>query len=309
MKMAVIGGAGLLGSTTAFCVGYRNLVDEIKLIDIRDNMVASHCMDMTQAFLPFGKTKVAKATYADIGDCDFILCAASVPEGKVKDRADILGANIKLMIPICENIRTYGKKDAVVLISAAPIDVWAYVFWKLIGGEASRFIGFSVNDALRLKWALELVTGKEYEKLDACVIGEHGGDGQVRLYDQIKYDGKPLKLTDAELRQVEDLTANWFKEWQALECGRTTGWTSAVMMTKMIEAMINESDEVIPVSTPLVSEFGYEEVAMGMPCLLGRRGVRKVVDPELTEAQKAQMDRTALKLKGQIAQVPMGSNV
>ena len=305
MKMAVIGGAGLLGSTTAFCVGYKHLVEEIKLIDIRDNMVASHCMDMTQAFLPFGKTKVTKASYEDIGDCDFIICAASVPEGKVKDRADILGENIKLMIPICENIKKYGRQDAVVLISAAPIDVWAYVFWKLIGWQPNQFIGFSVNDALRLKWALELVTGKEYEKLDACVIGEHGGDGQVRLYDQIKYDGQPLALSKEELTQVESMTANWFKEWQALECGRTTGWTSAVMMTKMIEAMINESNEVIPASTPLVSEFGYPDVAMGMPCLLGRCGVRKVVDPELTEAQKAQMDRTAAKLKGQIAQVPM----
>lgn len=305
MKLAIIGGAGLLGSTTAFCVGYRNLVEEIKLIDIKENMVASHAMDMGQAFLPFGKTKVTKAGYEDIGDCDIILCAASVPEGKVKDRADILGANIKLMIPICQNIKTYGKKDAIVLISAAPIDVWAYVFWKLIGWPANQFIGFSVNDALRLKWALEIVTGKEFEKLDASVIGEHGGDGQVRLYDQIQYDGKPLILSEEEHQKVEDLTANWFKEWQALECGRTTGWTSAVMMTKMIEAMIWESDEIIPASTPLVSEFGYQDVAMGMPCILGRCGVRKVVDPKLTEMQKKQMERTAEKLRGQIGQVPL----
>ena len=209
------------------------------------------------------------------------------------------------MIPICENIKKYGKKDAVVLISAAPIDVWAYAFWKLIGWDASQFIGFSVNDALRLKWAIELATGKEYEKLDAMVIGEHGGDGQVRLYDQIKYDGSPLILTEEEHKEVEELTANWFKEWQALESGRTTGWTSAVMMTKMIEMMVTESDEVIPASTPLVSEFGYENVAMGMPCILGKHGVRKVVDPMLTDAQKAQMDRTADKLRGQIAQVPL----
>lgn len=305
MKMAVIGGAGLLGSTTAFCVGYRHLVDEIKLIDIRENMVASHSMDMTQAFLPFGKTKVVPATYEDIGDCEIILCAASVPEGKVKDRADILGANIKLMIPICENLKKYGNPEAVVLISAAPIDVWAYAFWKLIGWKPNQFIGFSVNDALRLKWALEIATGKDYEKFDAMVIGEHGGDGQVRLYDHIRYEGEPFVLTDEEQRKTEDLTANWFREWQALECGRTTGWTSAVMMTKMIEMMINESDEVIPASTPLVSAFGYEGVAMGMPCLLGRNGVREVIDPKLNENEKQQMERTARKLRGQIAQVPL----
>lgn len=305
MKLAVIGGAGLLGSTTAFCVGYRNLAEEIKLIDVKENMAASHAMDMNQAFLPVSKTKVTVAQYEDIGDCDIILVVASVPEGKVKDRADILGANIKLMLPICENIKKYGKKDAVVLVSAAPIDVWAYAFWKLIGWNPSQFIGFGVNDTVRLKWAVELATGKEYDKLDAMVLGEHGGDGQVRLYDQIKYDGKPLKLTGEEHEKVEELTANWFKEWQALESGRTTGWTSAVMMTKMIEAMVTESDEVIPSSTPLVSQLGYEDVAMGAPCLLGRCGVRKVIDPQLTEQQKQQMTRTMEKLKGQIAQVPL----
>ena len=305
MKLAVIGGAGGLGATTAFCCGYKHLVDEIKLIDIKENMVKSHAMDMGQAFLPFGKTKVSAADYPDIGDCEIILCCASMPEGKVKDRADILGANIKIMLPICENIKKYGNPNAAVIITGAPIDVWAYCFWKLIGWKPSQFLGFSVNDALRLKWAIEKATGKEYEKLDATVLGEHGGDGQVRMYDQIKYDGEPLVLTDQEFAAVEGATANWFKEWQALEAGRTTSWTSAVMLTKMIEMIIEESDESIPASTPLVSEFGYEGVSMGMPVKLGRGGVTEVLDPGFTEGQKAQMERTANKLRGQIAQVPL----
>lgn len=305
MKLAVIGGAGGLGATTAFCCGYKHLVDEIKLIDIKENMVKSHAMDMGQAFLPFGKTKVSAADYPDISDCEIILCCASMPEGKVKDRADILGANIKIMLPICENIKKYGHPNATVIITGAPIDVWAYCFWKLIGWKPSQFIGFSVNDALRLKWAIEKATGKEYEKLDATVLGEHGGDGQVRMYDQIKYDGEPLVLSDEEFDAVESATANWFKEWQALEAGRTTSWTSAVMLTKMIEMIIDESDEVIPASTPLVSEYGFEGVSMGMPVKLGYGGVTAVVDPGFTEDQFAKMGRTAEKLRGQIAQVPL----
>ena len=305
MKLAIIGGAGALGSTTAFCVGYRHLLDEIKLIDIKENMVQSHAMDLSQAFLPFGKTKVTKADYPDIADCEIILCAASMPEGKVKDRADILGANIPLMLSITKNLREYGNPNAVVIITGAPIDVWAYCFWKLIGWNRSQFIGFSVNDALRLKWAIEKVTGKNYEELDAMVLGEHGGDGQVRLYDQIRYQGEPLVLTAEEYDAVESATANWFKEWQALESGRTTGWTSAVMLTEMIRMIIEDGEEVIPASTPIAADFGFENCALGMPCKLGRCGVKEVVDPELTEAQYAKMQRTAEKLRGQIAQVPL----
>lgn len=305
MKVAIIGGYGGLGSTTAFCLGYHNVVDEIKLLGRRQNMLKSHAVDMGQAFLPVGKTKVTPADYPDIRDCDIILCCASVPEGKVKDRSDIFGANIEVMVPICEKIRQYGNPNAAVIISSAPIDVWAYCFWKLIGWKPNQFLGFCVNDELRFKWAIEQVTGKAFEKLDATVIGEHGGDGMVRLYDQIRYDGRPFALTAEERAKVEALTTNWFQEWQALEAGRTTTWTSGVMLSRMVQLMVEESDEIIPASTPLASVFGFEGVAMGMPCRLGKGGVREVVDPHFTEDQLRQLAHTTAKLKGQIAQVPM----
>lgn len=77
------------------------------------------------------------------------------------------------------------------------------------------------------------------------------------------------------------------------------------MLTEMIRAISHESNEVIPASTPLVRELGYEGIAMGVPCILGKCGVRKVVDPILTDEQKKQMERTMNKLKGQLAQVPL----
>ena len=127
----------------------------------------------------------------------------------------------------------------------------------------------------------------------------------VRLYDQIRSDGKPFALTAEERAKVEALTTNWFQEWQALEAGRTTTWTSGVMLSRMVQLMVEESDEIIPASTPLAGEFGFEGVAMGMPCRLGKGGVREVVDPHFTEDQLRQLARTTAKLKGQIAQVPM----
>lgn len=302
MKLGIIGGAGLLGSTTAFCVGCKNLVDEIKLIDIRDNVVQSHAMDLTQAFLPLGGTKVTAATYEDLGDCDIILSAASMPAGKVKDRNARLAKNIEMIKPICEKVKKYCKDDTILITSAAPIDVLIYVFWETIGWKKNQFIGFSANDTLRLKWAVELVTGKKFDKIDAMCIGEHG-DAQVRLYDQMKYNGEPLKLTEEEYRKIEDATKNWFAEWQNLEAGRTTGWTSAVMLTEYIEAIVKDSNRILPCSTPLVDQFGYNHVSMGMPCQLGRCGVKKVIDPLLTDSQKEDLDKAAEKIRGLITSV------
>ncbi|MBU5628048.1 hypothetical protein KQI82_14135 [Oscillibacter sp. MSJ-2] len=301
MKMGVIGGAGLLGSTTAFCVGCKNLVDEIKLIDIRENMVTSHAMDLTQAFLPLGGTKVTPAHYEDLGDCEILLCAAAVPEGKIADRNESLRKNVNLLLPICEQLDKYCRKDAVVITSAAPIDVLTYVLWDSLKWDKRKFIGFCANDTLRFKWATELVTGKHFDKLDALCVGEHG-DGQVRLYDQMEYDGRPLVLTESEHERIEEETANWFARWQALESGRTTGWTSAVMMTAYIEAIVKNSGKVFPCSTVLAEQFGYEHVSMGMPCKLGTGGIQAVLDPQLTPTQKSALAQTADKISGLITQ-------
>ena len=302
MKLGIIGGAGLLGSTTAFFVGSKNLVDEIKLIDIRKNMVASHAMDLTQAFLTLGGTKVIEAQYRDLGDCDIILYTVSVPEGKISDRNVNLEKNVALLLPICEELKKYCRPDAIIITSAAPIDVLNYILWKVLGWNKNQFIGFCSNDTLRLKWATEMVTGKPFQKLEALCIGEHG-DGQIRLYEQMKYDGKPLALSEEEHRKIEDETANWFAHWQSLECGRTTGWTSAVMMTEYIEAIVKNTGSILPCSTVLLESFGYEHLSMGMPCKLGKGGIQNIIDPELTPKQKEMLKKTAEKISNLISQV------
>ncbi len=120
MKLGVIGGAGRLGATTAFCVGLRDCVDEIKLMDVKENFAAANVMDMSQAFLPVGRTKVSLARdYSAFSDCDIILSAAAKPFSKdIKDRAQELQMNVEIIRPICEQLKKYCKPTTVVIISA-----------------------------------------------------------------------------------------------------------------------------------------------------------------------------------------------
>lgn len=298
MKLGIIGGAGLLGSTTAFVVGMKDILKEIKLVDLNKSLLGSHAMDMGQSLLPISKTKITQTEYSDLSDCDIILMTASLPERNVKDRNEYLQGNLGVVIPICEELKKFNKEPTIICCTN-PIDVFNYIIWEKLGWNKNKIIGFSLNDTLRLKWAVSNVTGKSYDKLEGHCIGEHG-DGQIRLFDQIKYEGKPIKLTEEDKNKATQLTADWFGKYQSLQSGRTTGWTSAVNLSKVIEALVTDSKDIIPCSTILTGEYGYENLSMGMPIVLGRDGVKEIKLPELTAIQKEQLDNTALKIKNLI---------
>ena len=107
MKLGIVGGAGLLGSTTAFVLGMRDVVDEIKLVDLNDNAAKNQAMDMGQAILPFSKTKITAAHYEDLGGCEVILVTANMSTRQVTDRSERLKDNMGLLGPITKEIKTY----------------------------------------------------------------------------------------------------------------------------------------------------------------------------------------------------------
>ena len=302
MKLGIIGGAGLLGATTAFYAGSKNILEEIKLVDLHDNLALSHAMDMGQALLDISKTKISKADYPDIWDCDILLITASLPECNVASRNEYLAGNVGVITPICESIKKYCTKEAIVINATNPVDVFNYVAYRLLGWERSKLIGFTLNDTLRLRWATSLVTGKEVQQIEALCVGEHG-DGQVRLYEQMTYDGQPMCLTEGERRQIEEKTANWFTQYQTLKSGRTTGWTSAVSLTAMIEAIACDTGKILPGSAVLDGELGYRDVSMGMLLCLGREGILSIEDPSLTKEQKEKLDATAQKIQSLIQSI------
>lgn len=301
MKLGIIGGAGLLGSTTAFVLGLKDLLDEIRLIDVNADLLGSHVMDMEQALLPISRTKVIKAEYADLGDCDIVLITASLPERKVNNRNEYLEGNLSIIKSICKELKKHCN-DPIIICCTNPTDVFNYITWKLLGWNKNKFLGFSLNDTLRLKWAVSTITGKEYSKLVGFCIGEHG-DGQVRLFEQMKYNGKPIRLNRHEEKKATHLTSEWFQKYQQLESGRTTGWTSAINLARIIEAIVLDSKDVIPCSTILIGEYGYNGLSMGMPVSIGRDGVNKIELPELTDQQKQGLDNAAFKIKSLINMV------
>ena len=297
MKLAVIGAAGGLGSATAFVVGQKGLMDEIKMIDVKMNVVETHVMDLYQGLLDDTHTRFTMASYADIGDCDFIVITASVPYNPaVTDRSANLKLNYEIVKSISAEIKPYLKQNAILITGTNPIEIYTYAYYKLLGMEKNRVIGFCAPDTIRMKWAIEEITGIPYSSIDAWCLGEHGK--AVRLYDQATVNGKQLILTDEQKATVEKMNTEWFAHWQSCKSGRTTTWTSSIHICKILEAILSDSKAKIPAATVLDGEFGFHNVAMDMICRIGKNGIEEIVDPQLTDEQRQALSITEGRLIG-----------
>ena len=300
MKLGIVGGAGLLGSTAAYMVALKDVIDEIKLLDLNKNLRKCHKMDLEEAAATCSRTKITEAEYEDLSDCDIILITAAVPARHIEDRSEYIADNLRVLAPICEQIKANCSREPVVICCTNPADVFTYITWKLLGCSPDRVIGFNLNDTVRFKIAVAAIKGVRYSDLTGYVVGEHG-EGQVRLYEQLICRGEHLLFTEEEKEKIAAHTRDRFLLYESMNCKRTTGWISGLNLAEMIEAVAADSGKLLPCSAVLTGEFGYDGVAAGVLCTIGKTGIRQRTLPALTDEQRRLMDEAVAKIKDQIS--------
>lgn len=295
MKLAVIGGAGLLGSTAAFCLGLRGVFEEIKLIDIKENMVKSHEMDMDQGLSMLSDTRVVSAGYEDLADCDVIMLTASVPETGSASRDAYLQANRNILLGICEHLRALSR-DKVIINAVNPVDVLNSVIYENTDFDRRRILGFCLNDTTRLRWSVAKLLGVETRRVEAWCLGEHGGK-MVPLLDRVKVDGKPIALDAGQKNRVLDEVNGWFAAYQGLKSGRTSGWTSGIGLAELAAAVAANSNAVLPCSVVLDGEYRNSQVSLGVLVRIGANGVSEFLEPGLTDEEQTALNEAATKIR------------
>lgn len=295
MKIGIIGGAGLLGSTTAFRLALLNIIDEIVLIDIKENMVKSHVMDMGQAISEYNNTRIIEGAWSDLKGCNIVLISASMPETNVQSRLEYLEVNLKIIQSVCGHVKEHCP-EAVIINATNPVDVINLAIHKLTGVKRSQIIGFSRNDTLRMKWAIAKVLGLNTTDISALCLGEHG-ERQVPLFSSILVKGEPYTLTEEQKKKVLFEVSNWFSNYQSLNSGRTSGWTSALGLAKLTNCMVVDSDEIVPCSVILQGEYGQNDVSIGVPVQLGPNGIKRIVEYSLNEEEKSGFIEAVEKIK------------
>ncbi len=304
-----------MGSSAAFRLATLDIASEIVLIDARPNLAMSHVMDLEQAVAEISGSRIVGGDWADVAGCDLVVLSASLPERNVASRDEYLAGNLDIVRRAAEHLTTCP--EAVVVVATNPVDVFTYVLAGLAGGAPSRFVGYSYNDTLRFRWALARTLDVAMADVDALVVGEHG-EMQVPLFDLVNIKGVPVALTAKQRREVETATRTWFSTYQSLNAGRTSGWTSAMGIARLVGALAGRADSassaatagdsapvggvvgLLPCSAILQGEYGLSGVSLGVPVVLGPGGVRQIVEVPLTPVERSELHAAGEKVRGLI---------
>ncbi len=298
-KVAIIGGAGAVGSALAFYLGSRGIAGDIVLIDVNANRLSAHVMDIEQAVSPLSSTRVKAGTYADLADAAIVIVACSKPDTGRSDRSAFAQENLELVREAASYIKERCPQ-AVVITVTNPVDLLNYAVWRETGFERARCLGFSTNDTLRFRWAIAEIVSASPADVQALVIGEHGPN-QVPLFSSISVRGERLVLSADQQSAVNDKVRGWFQRYIALKSGRTTGWTSAVGATTLVKQILEGSDEVISTSVVPAGEYGLAELSIGLPVRVGSHGVLSIERVPLADVEAVALKQAAETIKSAIA--------
>lgn len=294
MKVAIIGGAGGIGSSLAFNLLQSAHPFEVVIVDSRPNMILSHVMDL-QDTLPLGRALgVRGGELADAADADAVVVCAAVPQTLNTDRSVFFADNAALVSGIVTELRERDW-DGLLVMMTNPVDALNTWLVRRFGLDPARVIGYSTNDTLRIRTGVGLALGVPSRSVEAWVLGEHGA-GQVPLLDRVRVDGEPVTLSPEERAAVLDYIDNWYVRHVALESGRASTWSSGLVGARLLEALATGTGETLTGSVVLDGQYGVAGVSLGVPLRLGPEGVREVIEWDLAAAELEAMVASAARV-------------
>jgi len=291
MKLGFVG-AGRIGSTTAFtCIQHLDL-DEVVLVDIVEDLAVGEAMDLSHAVVGLDKYVkiVGGSDYSLLKGCDLIVVSAGLARKPGMTRLDLAKKNAEIIRDVAKRIVQHAK-DSIILVVTNPLDVMTYVMWKETGKSRNEVFGMgSLLDTVRLKERILALGGKPKRVM---MIGEHG-DSMFSPKSLAEVEGNNFDRAVEEARQVA---------MEVIKRKGATFYAPAVCIYRMVKAVLEDTKEEIPTSVVLQGEYGISDVALGVPAILGRNGVEKVVEYDLTDEELESLKKSASILKERLAEL------
>ncbi|MEH7379353.1 malate dehydrogenase [Bacillus sp. JJ1533] len=299
-KIAVIG-AGFTGATAALMLAQKELGDVV-LVDIpsQSNPTKGKALDMLEAspVQRFNAKITGTSNYEDIQDADLVLITAGLPRKPGMSRDDLVATNEKIMIEVSKNIKKYAP-NSYILVLSNPVDAMTYVCYKTTGFPKNRVIGQSgVLDTARFNTFVAEELGVSIEDISGFVLGGHGDD-MVPLVRYSYAGGIPLeKLLPAErIEAIVERTRKGGGEIVNLLGQGSAYYAPAASMVEMAEAILKDKKRILPSIAYLEGEYGYEEIYLGVPTILGGNGIESIIEIPLTENERTALEKSAQSVK------------
>ena len=295
-KVTVIG-AGNVGATCANVLAFNKIAGEVVMLDVKAGVAEGKAIDMLQSAQTLGfETKVVGVTndYSKTADSDVIIVTSGIPRKPGMTREELIGTNASIVKGVIENCLKYSPK-AVFIIVSNPMDTMAYLTLKTSGLPKNRIIGMGgILDSSRFKYYLSQALNANPSQVDGTVIGGHGDTTMIPLKRLATYNGIPVsELLDAAT--LDKVVADTMVGGATLTgmLGTSAWYAPGACGAYMAASIINDYKRLIPCCVYLDGEYGQKDICIGVPAIIGRNGVEKIVDFKLDSEEKALFEKSA----------------
>lgn len=285
----------MVGSTTAQRIADKQLADELVLVDIVES-VKGKALDIQQCAPIEGfNTKIIGTTdYKDIGNSDIVIVTAGFPRIEGMSREDLLAKNLEIIKKVAENIKKYAK-DSIVIVVTNPLDIMSYILLKETGFNKNKVIGMAgILDTTRFATFIAATLNIAPKEVKALVLGSHG-DSMVPVIEETKVNDKKVEeLLDKErIEQLVERTRKAGGEILKYLKKGTAFYAPSSSIVKMVNAIVNDTKEVLPCSVYLGGEYGHKDIFLGVPVKLGKNGIEEIIEIKLSDETKKALDKSA----------------
>ncbi|MCL1695070.1 malate dehydrogenase [Lysinibacillus sp. BPa_S21] len=294
-KIAVIG-AGFTGATAALMLAQKELGDVV-IVDIpsQTNPTKGKALDMLEAspVQGFNANITGTSNYEDIQDADLVLITAGLPRKPGMGRDDLVSINEKIMVEVSKNIKKYAPNSYIIVLSN-PVDAMTYVCFKTTGFPKNRVIGQSgVLDTARFNTFVAQELNVSVEDITGFVLGGHGDD-MVPLVRYSYAGGIPLEkmLPQERIDAIVERTRKGGGEIVKLLGNGSAYYAPAASMVQMAEAILKDKKRILPSIAYLEGEYGYNDLYLGVPTILGGSGIESIIEIPLTAEEKWALDQS-----------------
>ncbi len=298
-KITVVG-AGNVGATTAHWIASKELGD-IVLIDVAEGIPQGKALDLLECGPVEGFDLKIKGSndYAATENSDVVVITAGIPRKPGMSRDDLLKTNAKIVTEVTEKVVKYSP-NAILIVVSNPLDAMAYIVKKVSGFPRSRVIGMAgVLDSARFRTFVSEAADVSVEDVHGFVYGGHG-DTMVPMVRYCSISGVPLNkfLSEKKIEEIVDRTRNGGAEIVNFLKTGSAFYAPASSVVQMVEAIVKDKKRVLPVAVSLEGEYGTNNLFVGVLAKIGAKGVEQVVELDLNDTEKQQLQKSTEAVKG-----------
>ncbi len=297
MSKVTVVGAGNVGATCANVLVTNQMADEVVLLDIKEGVSEGKAMDIMQTASILGlNTRLTGVTndYAKTEGSDVVVITSGIPRKPGMTREELIGVNAGIVKSVTDQILKHSPNAIIVCVSN-PMDTMTYLIHKTSGLPKNRIIGMGgALDSARFKYFLSIALGANPTEVEGIVIGGHGDTTMIPLTRYAAYRGIPAStLLSAET--LQKVAADTMVGGATLTglLGTSAWYAPGAAAAQVVKAVLHDEKKLISCSALLEGEYGEKDLCIGVPCILGRNGIEKIVEFDLNDVEKELFAKSA----------------